>query len=374
MNKKIIISLSVIGVVAAVIIGGTIAYFSDTETSTGNTFTAGAIDLKIDNESYITDASGTLVKSIETSWDIGDGDLGTPDHKLFFNFSDLKPGDIGEDTISLHVNSNDAWACMSINITETLENSCTEPEDAVDLPEIGGCGNIDDGELQDELYFAFWADDGDNVYETDEVIFKEGLAGDIFDGTSIALADSGNKNLWGQDGPLQGGEEGSQLIVYNVGKVWCYGELTKEPVQDGLDTSPIERGTGFSCNGADVTNISQTDGIMADVTFYAEQSRNNPNFTCVQPETTTVQSSVFDFSGTGWAGWSCPSSHPNIISADTTNCTQSLAISKAANSSDSEYPTYPHYTYDGTGGEEGWVLQNGGTSQSCYIVLTCQAN
>jgi predicted ribosomally synthesized peptide with SipW-like signal peptide len=49
MNKRLIISLSVIGVVAAVAIGGTIAYFNDTETSTGNIFTAGSLDLKVDH-------------------------------------------------------------------------------------------------------------------------------------------------------------------------------------------------------------------------------------------------------------------------------------------------------------------------------------
>jgi len=48
--KKIAISLGVIGVVAAIVIGATTAYFSDTETSTGNTFTAGTIDISIDNE------------------------------------------------------------------------------------------------------------------------------------------------------------------------------------------------------------------------------------------------------------------------------------------------------------------------------------
>ena len=49
MSKKIIISLSVIGVTAAIAIGGTIAYFNDTETSTGNIFVAGSIDLKVDH-------------------------------------------------------------------------------------------------------------------------------------------------------------------------------------------------------------------------------------------------------------------------------------------------------------------------------------
>ena len=49
MNKKIILSLSVIGIVAAIAIGGTVAYFSDTETSTGNILVAGSLDLKVDH-------------------------------------------------------------------------------------------------------------------------------------------------------------------------------------------------------------------------------------------------------------------------------------------------------------------------------------
>ncbi len=47
--KKIIISLSIIGAVAAVGIGATMALFSDTETSAGNIFVAGSVDLKVDH-------------------------------------------------------------------------------------------------------------------------------------------------------------------------------------------------------------------------------------------------------------------------------------------------------------------------------------
>ena len=50
MNKKILISLSVIGIVAAIAIGATTAYFSDTETSEGNTLTAGVIDIVVNDE------------------------------------------------------------------------------------------------------------------------------------------------------------------------------------------------------------------------------------------------------------------------------------------------------------------------------------
>ena len=41
-----------IAVVAIIAVGATGAFFSDTETSTGNTFAAGAIDLGVDNTSY----------------------------------------------------------------------------------------------------------------------------------------------------------------------------------------------------------------------------------------------------------------------------------------------------------------------------------
>ncbi len=50
MNKKIIISLITISVVGVIAVGGTIAYFSDTETSSGNTFTAGTVDIAVNGE------------------------------------------------------------------------------------------------------------------------------------------------------------------------------------------------------------------------------------------------------------------------------------------------------------------------------------
>ncbi|MHA1482061.1 MAG: TasA family protein [Candidatus Heimdallarchaeaceae archaeon] len=359
MNKKIIISLSVIAVVAAVVVGGTIAYFSDTETSTGNTFTAGAIDLRIDSEChYYQNGEPIDCRDAEDlefgTWELTDLEDGA--HK-FFAFGDLKPGDYGEDTISLHVYNNDAWACVTLGPLTNDDNGCNEPESEVD----GTCGP-GEGELGDNLYFKIWADTcrrlgsnfpvviapalpGDNIYQPDcDVLLTEGPAnGDPLSGVTWTLADStGNVFDIQGEGPLVGSND------YYLGVGWYI--------------------------PSDVGNIIQTDSVSGDISFYVEQSRNNPNFKCVEPETTTVQSAVFDFSQTGWAGWSCPSSYPNIISADTTNCTQLLGISEAAKigSVSGRYPNYPHYTYPS--GEEGWAVQNGGTSQSCYIVLTCQAD
>ena len=108
--KKILISLAVVGAVGAVVAGATGAFFSDTETSTGNTFTAWAIDLKIDNTSYAIDfnitefsnPTGAFVANDKNTWTLVD--LTT---ERFIDFVDLKTGDMGEETMSIHVNNND---------------------------------------------------------------------------------------------------------------------------------------------------------------------------------------------------------------------------------------------------------------------------
>jgi predicted ribosomally synthesized peptide with SipW-like signal peptide len=47
--KKILLSLGTLVVVGAIVAGATISFYNDTETSTGNIFTAGSIDLKVDH-------------------------------------------------------------------------------------------------------------------------------------------------------------------------------------------------------------------------------------------------------------------------------------------------------------------------------------
>ncbi len=287
--KKILLSITSIIFAGAILAGGTGAFLNDSGTSTGNTFATGVVDLKIDNESYTTDEWGKLVYSSTTSWT-----LSPLAGKLFFNFLDIKPGDIGEDTISIHVNNNNAWACMNIKLTATPENGQPDPEVVVD-PTTG----TNDGELQNNLYFAFWADDGDNVYEKNEKIWKQGLSKDLFDGKNWALADS-QTNIWDGSGPLLGN------TVKYIGKAWCFGEMNSTPInQDGKgkvgNNGPLNRGTGFTCEGQDVGNIVQSDGIKADVSFSVVQSRSNSSFVCgggddtpPPPRTSTLFSNDFN--------------------------------------------------------------------------------
>jgi predicted ribosomally synthesized peptide with SipW-like signal peptide len=264
-------SIAAVAFVGALVVGATGAFFSDTETSTGNTFTAGAIDLTVDSEQHYNGNictkqgdstykwTGTAAypvpgTSCDGSWE--KTDLDTVAHK-FFNFSDVKPVYMGKNTISLHVNNNDAYACAYVDITKNDDMSSTEPE----LKESGEAqedsGNTMDGELAQNVEFFAWADDGDNVYESGEQpLFSNsvGPASDVMNGKVYTLA---NKQL----GAITGGQ------TRYIGLAWCLGDLT---VSD----------TTLSCNGGTVNNITQTDSMEGVIQFYVEQARNNDSFTC----------------------------------------------------------------------------------------------
>lgn len=58
--KSILISFMTMALVGALIGGGIYAYFSDTESSAGNTFTAGTLDLQVDGENPWTSTAVTI--------------------------------------------------------------------------------------------------------------------------------------------------------------------------------------------------------------------------------------------------------------------------------------------------------------------------
>lgn len=299
-------ALIITGAVAVIGSGATGAFFSDTETATGNTFAAGALDLKIDNESYyngnvcvdVNPDPGPLDENFQwqgqsaypvpgtpcnTSFPEADLDKGF----VFFNFNDVKPDDEGEDTISIHV-QNDAWACMDLTLTSNDDNTSTEPELEVDVADVDG--NAWDGELAQNLNFFWWADDGDNVYEVGEQDLSGGVKSlyNLATSTgsfSVVLADSQN-NAWGlPDGtPLPANE-----TVY-IAKAWCLGTLTLDPVLAGQGQNP-SIDPGVNCDGTTLNNLTQTDGVELNVMFSAVQARNNAQFLCnppVQPRTGTI--------------------------------------------------------------------------------------
>lgn len=281
----------------ALVVSATGAFFSDVETSTANTFAAGSIDLQIDNESYALDfnipglstttAVGNLVANPHTSWSLADLEAGV--HK-FFDFLDVKPGDYGEDTISIHVNDNDAWLCAAARITADSDVNYAEPETPDDVTFDADNPGATNGELDEVIQFAFWRDDGDNVFEpvagnagVPETLFLSGPLSGLGAGGKIALSDTSVNSVFGANVPIPG-----DTTVY-IGKMWCAGTLTPGTlVQDGSGDliSPLT-GTGFTCDGSGVNNASQTDMVQGDMQFYAVQSRNNATFTCAADYTPT---------------------------------------------------------------------------------------
>ncbi len=249
---KILLSLVTVGAVGALAFGATTAFFSDSETSTGNTFTAGSIDLKIDSNATYNDEAYP-----DGSWELKD-----LLQEKFFTFDDIKPGDKGENTISMHVVNNDAWACLTVNNLHNDGNGLTDPESEVDTTD-----GLDQGELAQNLNFFAWSDDGDNIWESGEPpLFSNtfGPASDVLNGRTYALADSTTGT-----GPILGGPLTDPTKTRYIGVEWCAGTMSVD-----LDANTV------SCDGSGMGNVTQSDSLTADVSFYVEQARNNPNFSC----------------------------------------------------------------------------------------------
>ena len=235
MNKKILMSFGVIAIVAAIAIGGTVAYFSDTETSTGNTFTAGSIDLKID-----LDRDGVHV------WDLKDL---VAEADKFFNYTDVKPGDDGELTVSAHVYNNPAWGCFYVDPNVDSDVTCTEPELSTVDPDCFVVGPATtNGELDDYLIFRIWKDNGNNIWETGEPFMT----------------------YCGHTG-LPGPEWCYLNDINPAGEVWPLGKMEGSTTYYFGVEWKLPSATG---------NIVQSDSWGSDVSFYVEQFKNNPGFVC----------------------------------------------------------------------------------------------
>jgi hypothetical protein len=98
---------------------------------------------------------------------------------------------------------------------------------------------------------------------------------------SFTLADA-TDNAWSSTtDPIMG-----STTVY-IGKAFCFGTMTLAPlVQDtightvGSTNGPLVRGGGFICDGKQLGNNTQTDGVTLDVAFTAVQARHNTAFVC----------------------------------------------------------------------------------------------
>jgi predicted ribosomally synthesized peptide with SipW-like signal peptide len=166
-------------------------------------------------------------------------------NERFFDFADVKPQDTGSNLISLTVSSNEAYMCLSVAKKQDKENTLIDPE--TEAGDIAGPA----GEMGDYLMVAGWYSDVNG--NKSSLMFGPT---DIKDLGSITYADSAT------------GTPMLPNVTKYVHLEWCMGNMTLS-------------GNTATCNG-NVPNInqSQTDAFLADLQFYAVQTRNNGTFKC----------------------------------------------------------------------------------------------
>lgn len=197
-RRKVLAGLGTIGVASAGAGLGTAAYFNDTESFENNQLVAGTLDLKVDwQQAYYgptetwefvnahPDHDNDGEQSIEMGGEVHKySDEGRnivdylscstagfteddyyfgPDQETLVHLDDVKPGDQGEITFSLHLCDNPGYVWLTADNFDESGGVTTEPEG-----ELLGANESDDGELAENMFVELWYDeDCDNVLDSD---------------------------------------------------------------------------------------------------------------------------------------------------------------------------------------------------------------
>jgi hypothetical protein len=239
--------LAAMGAVGATATGagmGAAAYLSDQERFRSS-LTAGSLDLRLDyRATYNGEVTGQAPPDREwrevgtgaLDCDVGglvDGD-GVPVVEL----ADVKPGDCGSVTASLHVCANPSRLWMAVDLVETAE-ATRRPEEV-----LAGDQSDDVGELQDLVDVTLWLDDDcDGVADADETV--------LFEGTLAELA------AFARGGVPLGRDPATDVPVCVDPGVVCVGLSWCVPL-DGVDH-----------------NRAATDSVAFDLRFAAVQCRHD---------------------------------------------------------------------------------------------------
>lgn len=132
--KRILLSVLTIGLVAAVAVGASRAIFSDTETSVGNTFSAGTLNLTVDGQD-----DPNVVHVSLADMKPGDGTGGAEHSTIQYQWTLCNTGSLsGQPYIEI------------INLSD-YDNNCNEPEAGVPDSSCGDPG-LGEGELSANLF------------------------------------------------------------------------------------------------------------------------------------------------------------------------------------------------------------------------------
>jgi hypothetical protein len=175
--------------------------------------------------------------------------------KPLIDLADVKPGDWGEVTFSLHLFDNPGYFWLLGALKGSSENEIVEPEKE--------SGDDDQAvELLDEVQVAIWHDDGDNIAEDDEWVHSPHA---VDSETTIRLT--------GEEALVVRGTLREVLDALADGI-----PLDADPSTPKRECFPnsTTRYLGFAWwLPHEVGNEVQTDSVTFDLGFYTEQCRHN---------------------------------------------------------------------------------------------------
>jgi predicted ribosomally synthesized peptide with SipW-like signal peptide len=192
-----------------------------------------------------------------------DSDLRTESSRgePLIRISDVKPGDFGEVTFSLHLFDNPGYVWLTGALVENAENGHTEPE-AEDPDEDAVAGDTE-GELPEAIRVLVWHDDGDNVLGETELVTAPH---NVEEPTAVALSR--------EQATITEGTLGEFLEEVADGGI----ALDANTTTTGRDCYPYST-TRHVCLAwwlpVDHANEIQTDSVSFDLGFYTEQCRHN---------------------------------------------------------------------------------------------------
>jgi len=205
--KRILMSLMTIALVSSLIGGGVYAYYSNLESSDGNSFAAGKLDLTVDSENPWTSTKITA--------------------------SNMKPGNSGAVDCTL-ANTGTLPGTLTADITNLVDSQGTinEPEcvDEGGTYSGGSCSGNSAINLSAELDLVIWVDDGAGGGTANNGV-KDGTEQELFNGTLAAAAAAGP---WTVTGGLGAGSTTYIGISYNIDTAVTNG------IQDDSSTFTIE--------------------------------------------------------------------------------------------------------------------------------------
>ncbi len=180
MKRKIAMLLVSATLAIALLGGGVYAYFSDSESANDNNFTAGTMDLTLN-----------------------DGGAAS------ISMANVKPGDSGLSMYTLrNVGTVNGNLQVSIANLQNLPGSNPEPE---------GPNNAD---LAQSIHVHFWMDDGDGIFNGAETYMYDGMLSGVTIPSTSSLLTAGSSTYlamaWGIDYNSVGNEIQGDLVNFDL--------------------------------------------------------------------------------------------------------------------------------------------------------------